>query len=65
MNWDQIEGNWTEFKGKARAQWGELTDDEVQQAKGNREQLAGLIQKKYGIAKEEAEKQVSEWQNNL
>ncbi|MCA0993955.1 CsbD family protein [Alloyangia pacifica] len=65
MNWDQIEGNWTEFKGKARAQWGELTDDEVQQAKGDREQLAGLIQKKYGIAKEEAEKQVSEWQNNL
>ncbi len=65
MNWDQIEGNWTEFKGKARAQWGELTDDEVQQAKGDREQLAGLIHKKYGIAMEEAEKQVSEWQNNL
>ncbi|AWI85090.1 general stress protein CsbD [Alloyangia pacifica] len=65
MNWDQIEGNWKEFKGKAREQWGELTDDEVQQAEGDREQLAGLIQKKYGVAKEEAERQVSAWQNDL
>ncbi|MBE9639362.1 CsbD family protein [Salipiger mangrovisoli] len=65
MNWDQIEGNWKEFKGKVREQWGELTDDEVQQAKGDREQLAGLIQKKYGVAKEEAEKQVDSWQRGL
>ena len=47
MNWDQIEGNWKQFTGKAREQWGDLTDDEVQQAKGNREQLAGVIQKKW------------------
>ena len=46
MNWDQIEGNWKQFTGKAREQWGDLTDDEVQQAKGNREQLAGVIQKR-------------------
>lgn len=65
MNWDQIEGNWKQFTGKAREQWGELTDDEVQQAKGNREQLAGAIQKKYGIAKEEAERQVDDWQRTL
>ncbi|HBM61109.1 CsbD family protein [Salipiger marinus] len=65
MNWDQIEGNWKQFTGKAREQWGDLTDDEVQQAKGNREQLAGVIQKKYGIAKEEAERQVDDWQRTL
>lgn len=65
MNWDQIEGNWKQFTGKAREQWGDLTDDEVQQAKGNREQLAGVIQKKYGIAKEEAERQVDDWQRTV
>lgn len=65
MNWDQIEGNWTQLKGKAREQWGELSDDEVQEAKGEREQLLGLIQKKYGVAREEAERQVSKWQNDL
>lgn len=65
MNWDQIEGNWTQFKGKAREHWGELTDDEVAKAEGNREQLIGLIQEKYGKARAEAEQEVSEWQNNL
>ena len=65
MNWDQIEGNWNQMKGKARAKWGELTDNEVQEAKGDREELIGKIQEKYGIARDEAEKQVSEWQNSL
>ncbi len=65
MNWDEIKGNWTQMKGKARETWGELTDDEVQEAKGDREQLIGKIQEKYGIAREEAEKQVSEWQNSI
>ena len=65
MNEDRIKGNWKQFTGKAREQWGDLTDDEVQQAKGNREQLAGVIQKKYGIAKEEAERQVDDWQRTL
>ena len=63
MNWDQIEGNWTQFKGKVREEWGELTDDEVDQAEGNREQLIGKIQEKYGKAREEAEREVAEWQN--
>lgn len=65
MNWDEIKGNWTQMKGKARETWGELTDDEVQEAQGDREQLIGKIQEKYGIAREEAEKQVSEWQNSI
>lgn len=54
MNWDQVEGRWTEFKGKLREKYGELTDDEIEEARGDREQLEGLIQKKYGDAKESA-----------
>ena len=65
MNWDQIKGNWTQFQGKIKEQWGELTDDEIQRAKGSSEQLAGAIQKRYGIARDEAERQVSEWKDKL
>ncbi len=65
MNWDQIEGNWMQFKGKARENWGELTDDEVAEAKGDREQFIGLLQEKYGKAREEIEQEVAEWQNHL
>ncbi|MFZ1727891.1 MAG: CsbD family protein [Albidovulum sp.] len=61
MNWDQIQGNWKQFKGKAQAKWGELTDDELDQAEGRREQLVGLVQEKYGHAKAEAERQVDRW----
>ena len=64
MNWDQIEGNWKEFTGAAKAKWGELTDDEIQQAEGYREKLAGVVQQKYGVAKEEAERQVDEFVAN-
>jgi uncharacterized protein YjbJ (UPF0337 family) len=65
VNWDQIKGKWTQFKGKAREQWGDLTDDDLEKAKGNREQLAGRIQERYGIAKEEAERQVDEWSRRM
>ena len=61
MNWDQIEGNWKQFTGKAREQWGDLTDDEIAEARGNREQLVGKIQERYGIAKDEAERQVDDF----
>lgn len=59
MNWDQIQGNWTEFKGKLRSQYGDLTDDEVEEAKGDEEQLVGLIQKKYGKTKEQAREEIN------
>ena len=59
--WDKAEGNWDQFSGSAKEQWGELTDDEVTEAAGNREQLVGKIQEKYGIAKNAAEDQVDEW----
>ena len=53
MNWDQILGRWTEFEGKLIERFGELTDDEIEQARGDREQLEGIIQKKYGDSKED------------
>lgn len=58
MNWDQIEGAWNSMKGKIRSQWGELTDDDLDQIRGNREKLEGEIQKKYGRTKEEVRKEV-------
>ena len=58
MNWDRIEGNWKQMKGKAKARWGKLTDDQFDVIAGKREQLVGRIQEKYGIGKEDAEKQV-------
>ena len=60
MNWDQIKGNWTEFKGQLRAQYGDLTDDEIEEAKGDEEQLRGLIQRKYGKTKEEAQHELDQ-----
>lgn len=61
MNWDRIEGNWKQIKGKALEQWGKLTDDELDRIAGRREQLVGLIQERYGMAKDEAEKQFDAW----
>lgn len=61
MNWEQIQGNWKQVTGKAKEQWGKLTDDDMDVIAGKRDQLAGKIQQYYGIAKEEAEKQVSTW----
>ncbi len=61
MNWDQVSGNWQQFKGKVREKWGDLTEDEVARLEGNRDQLVGRIQERYGIARDEAERQVSDW----
>ena len=56
MNKDTLEGQWKQIKGKAKAKWGELTDDEITQVQGNSQRLAGLIQERYGRTKEEAER---------
>ncbi len=61
MNWDQIEGNWMQFKGKVRQQWGKLTDDDLTQLKGGRDQLLGVLQQRYGYQKEQAEREVDNW----
>ncbi len=61
MNKDQMSGNWKELKGKVKEQWGKLTDDDLTAIEGQHDQLTGRLQQRYGIAKEEAEKQVKEF----
>ncbi len=61
MNWDRIEGNWKQFKGKAREKWGQLTDSDWEQIAGKKDQLVGRIQERYGISKDEAQRQADEW----
>jgi uncharacterized protein YjbJ (UPF0337 family) len=65
MNWDQIKGDWKQFQGHVQQQWGKLTNDDLQEAKGDQKVLAGKIQERYGITKEEAEKQINEWHSRL
>jgi len=57
MNWDQVEGKWKQSKGKFREKCGKLTDDDIEVIAGKRDQLVGRLQERYGIAREEAEKQ--------
>jgi uncharacterized protein YjbJ (UPF0337 family) len=63
MNWDQIAGNWKQAKGTVKEKWGELTDDDLTNIAGKRDQLIGQVQKRYGLAKEEAEREVKEWES--
>jgi uncharacterized protein YjbJ (UPF0337 family) len=61
MNEDTIKGQWKQLKGKAKAAWGDLTDDELTQVEGNAEQLSGLIQERYGRTREAADREVKEF----
>ncbi len=61
MNSDRIAGNWNQFKGKIKEKWGKLTDDDLTYIEGKRDRLLGRIQERYGIAKDEAEKQLKDW----
>jgi uncharacterized protein YjbJ (UPF0337 family) len=61
MNWDQFEGNWKQLSGKAKERWGKLTDDDLTRISGKKDQLVGLIQERYGIRKEEAQKELDEF----
>ncbi len=61
MNWDRIEGNWKQVTGRAKVQWGKLTNDDLDIIAGRRDQLAGKIQERYGIARDVADNQVNEW----
>jgi uncharacterized protein YjbJ (UPF0337 family) len=64
MNWDRAEGNWKQLKGKVKEQWGKITDDDLDRIAGKRDQLVGKIQNSYGIGKDEAEKQLNEWESS-
>jgi uncharacterized protein YjbJ (UPF0337 family) len=63
MNKDRMEGNWLQFKGKVKEQWGKLTDDDLDVIAGKRDQLLGKIQERHGLSQEEAEKQVTAWKD--
>ncbi|TCT42010.1 CsbD family protein [Martelella mediterranea] len=65
MNWDRIEGNWKQFRGEAQAQWGKLTNDDVDVVNGNRDKLIGKIQERYGKERDEAERDVDSWLDRL
>jgi uncharacterized protein YjbJ (UPF0337 family) len=61
MDWNRVEGNWKQFSGKVKAKWGKLTDDDLTAINGRREQLEGKIQQHYGLAKDQARKEVDDW----
>lgn len=65
MNWDRVEGSWKQFTGKVREKWGKLTDDDLAVVDGKQERLIGRIQERYGVAKDEAQRQVKSWANSL
>ena len=61
MNRDTLSGQWTQLKGSVREQWGKLTNDDLDQIQGKSEQLVGKIQERYGIARDEAQRQLDAW----
>src|SRR5216684_4254879 len=61
MNWDQFEGKYKQLKGSVRQQFGKFTDDDLEYIAGQRENLIGKLQERYGVAKEEAQKRADEW----
>lgn len=65
MNEDKIKGQWKQLAGQLKARWGKLTDDDLKVADGNSEYLAGKIQERYGVAKDEAQKQIKEFDSRL
>ena len=65
MNWNQVEGNWEQFKGKVQTQWGKLTGDDLDVIQGKRTELAGKIQERYGKAQADAEREVDDWLNKV
>jgi uncharacterized protein YjbJ (UPF0337 family) len=63
--WNEIAGQWKQFSGDVKKKWGKLTDDELMQINGSRDILAGKLEEKYGIAKEQANKQIDEWADKM
>jgi uncharacterized protein YjbJ (UPF0337 family) len=61
MNADRLQGKWKQAKGSVKERWGKLTDDDIDVINGQRDQLIGRIQERYGIAKDEAQRQVDQW----
>ena len=64
MNWDRIEGNWRQLKGLFKEHWGQLTDDQLDIIAGKRDRLIGVLQETYGVARDEAERRVKDWEKS-
>jgi len=62
MDWNRVEGNWKQVKGKVKEKWGKLTDDEIDQIQGDAEILMGKLQKSYGYSREQAERELERWE---
>ena len=62
MNWDIVKGNWKQWSGEMRKQWGKLTDDDLDVIQGDRMKLAGLLQERYGRAKDEVERDIADFE---
>jgi uncharacterized protein YjbJ (UPF0337 family) len=65
MNWDQIKGEWKQFTGKVKEKWGKLTDDDLTTIAGQRDQMVGILQERYGYSKERAEKELSTFTDSM
>lgn len=65
MNWDQVKGGWKNVQGKVKEKWGKLTDDDLLEIEGKRDQLAGKLQERYGYAKDKAQQEADEFNRNL
>ena len=61
MNWDVVKGNWAQVKGKVKEEWGDLTDNDLTEMEGQRDQLVGKLQERYGWARDEAERKADDW----
>lgn len=65
MNWDIVQGNWLQLKGSVKEKWADLTDDDIKKLDGKKDQLSGVLQERYGIARDEAERQIDDWAGKL
>lgn len=65
MNWDRIEGNWMQLKGKFREKWGDFTDDDWDYIGGRKDQLVGKLQERYGYAKDEADRMADDFAHSF
>jgi uncharacterized protein YjbJ (UPF0337 family) len=65
MDWNRVEGNWKQLKGKIKEKWGDLTDDDLDVINGRREQLEGKIQERYGLAKDQVREDVDDWYQSV
>jgi len=61
MNWNNVEGNWKEFKGRVKQQWGKLTDDDLTRIEGKRDELEGILQQRYGYAQDQTRREIDTW----